>query len=193
MKNYSDANLFMLVQQDNERAFAVLYDRYKLALFRHVYKRTGLESEAEEILQNIFISLWRNRHKIVIADALSPYLYGAAKKAVLELYASTKKKLKREHLLSCTEEALDFSVEDHIAAQELEVVLKAEVNRMPSTMKKAFELSRNENLTIKQIASVLEVSEQTVKNNITMAIKILRGKIKTSYLIQITPIAYFLN
>lgn len=184
MKNLPDADLFGLVQQDNERAFSILFDRYKAFTFRHIYKRMDSEYEASETLQNIFLSLWKNRSSIVVEDSLAPYLLGAARNCIFEFYANNHKKLRRQNLLLGKEELVEYPVEDYIIVEEVEMQLKRELEKMPITMKKAFELSRNENLPVKEIAAILKVSEQTVKNNLTMALHRLRGKFKISYFVK---------
>lgn len=193
MRNLPDADLFELVQQDNERAFSILFDRYKILIFRHIFKRTNCEWEASEMLQNIFLSLWKNRSIIVIEDSLQPYLLGAARNNVLALYADTQRQLKREELLLGQIESVSYSAEAYMVAEELEQQLKRELAKMPKTMKKAFELSRYEDLSVREIAAILQVSEQTVKNNLTSALNKLRGKLKLTQLIHVTPFLYFLD
>jgi RNA polymerase sigma-70 factor (ECF subfamily) len=180
-----------MVQQENERAFAVLFDRYKVFLLRHIYQRTQSETEAGEMLQNIFLSLWKNRNAIIIEDSLAPYLLGAARNSVLALYADSQRQLKREELLFGKFESVAYSAEAYMVAEELEQQLKREIAKMPATMKKAFELSRYEDLSVREIAAVLEVSEQTVKNNLTSALNRLR--LKLTQLIHVTPFLYFLD
>jgi RNA polymerase sigma-70 factor (ECF subfamily) len=63
-------------------------------------------------------------------------------------------------------------------AKELDSLIFKEVNKMPATMKAVFELSRNNKMTIKDIAKNLTISEQTVKNNISLALHRLRLKFK---------------
>ncbi|WP_266206172.1 RNA polymerase sigma factor [Pontibacter kalidii] len=193
MKNLPDTDLFKLVQQDNERAFTILFDRYKVIVFRHVFKRVGAEFEASEILQNIFLSLWKNRSRINIEDSLGPYLMGAARNSVMALYASSQKELKRAHLLLEQPAQLTYPQEEYLVAEELEQQLRRELSKMPETMKKAFELSRYEDLTVREIAAALNLSEQTVKNNLSLALQRLRGKLKVSHFVHVSPFLHFLS
>ncbi|TDQ09451.1 RNA polymerase sigma factor [Pedobacter metabolipauper] len=191
MKKLSDEELFMLIRQDDERAFSTLFDRYKTLLYRHIYQRIKSETEAEEILQDIFISIWKNRQTIVISDSLLPYLLGAAKKCVFALYARTSKKIEHTHLLKEMEPAFEYPAEEFIMARELETIMDNEVQNMPQTMRLAFQLSRKEHISVREIAERLSISEQTVKNNITMALQRLRGKLNAKYMIQLIPFMLF--
>ena len=193
MKNLPDTDLFKLVQQDNERAFTILFDRYKLLVFRHVFKRTGSDFEASEMLQNIFLSLWKNRGTIVIEESLSPYLMGAARNGVLALYASSQKELKQVHVLLEQPVPVAYPQEEYLIAEELEQQLRRELARMPETMKQAFELSRYEHLSVREIACALNLSEQTVKNNLSLALQRLRGKLRPSHFVHVAPFLHFLS
>lgn len=193
MKKLSDEELFNLIRLDNERAITILFDRYKVLLFRQIYQRTRSEMESQEILQNIFISIWKNRKTIIVQDSIRPYLMGAAKKSVMALYARTTKEINNHHLLSIASDPFDYSVEDIIMARELENMLDTEVERMPATMRRIFQLSRKEHISVREIASVLNISEQTVKNNMTIALQRLRVKLSSKYLIYIASFMTFFN
>lgn len=183
MKDLTDEELFRLVQLDDERAFSTLFDRYKTQLFRHIYQRIKSASESEEILQNIFISVWKNRLTIVIKESLRPYLIGAAKNCVLEYYTKTARDIVHTKLLSGIPEPIEYPAEEFIIASELEGLINTEVQKMPATMQKIFRLSRSQHASVREIALMLSISEQTVKNNITMALKRLRLVMGSKYII----------
>lgn len=193
MKKLSDQELLVLICQDNERAFSALLDRHKQTLYRHIYQRIRSDQESEEILQNIFISFWNNRQTIVIRDSVLPYLMGAAKKNILGVYARTTKEIKHNHLLLARSEPFDYPVEEFMIARELETMMDMEVQKMPPTMRDVFILSRKEQLSVKEIAAMLGVSEQTVKNNITLASKYLRLKLTSKNMIGLFPFILFFN
>lgn len=193
MKKLTDAALFRLIQQDNERAFSALFDRYKTSVFRHVYQRIHSDIGTEDIIQNIFISLWRNRQTIVIQESFRPYLLGAAKKSVFAYYASSAREIKNSYLLHDHKEPVAYPEEEFIIARELEELVQHEVQKMPRTMGQAFQLSRKEQLSVREIAELLNISEQTVKNNITLALQRLRGKLSSQQIIHILPIIVYLN
>jgi RNA polymerase sigma-70 factor (ECF subfamily) len=193
MKELPDDELFKLIQADSERAFSILFDRYKTSLYRHLFQRIRSEMETEDILQNIFISLWRNRQTIVINDSVLPYLLGAAKKSVFAHYASTAKAIENSHLLQSADELFEYPEEEFLIAREVEELLQQEVEKMPAMMKQAFQLSRKEHLTVREIAARLSISEQTVKNNITMALQRLRRKLNPHQIVHVVPFILFLN
>lgn len=191
MKKLSDEELFKLVRQENDRAFTILFDRYKVLLFRHIYQRTKSVIESEDILQNVFVSLWKNRATVEIKDSIQPYLMGAAKRGVFALYAKTAKEISHVHLLKAKAEPFEYPAEDFFIAKEMKYFMDMEVQKMPSTMRKVFQLSRKEYISVREIALLLGISEQTVKNNITMALQRLRIKLASKYIIQILVLLSF--
>ncbi|MCL4637760.1 MAG: sigma-70 family RNA polymerase sigma factor [Pseudosphingobacterium sp.] len=175
MHSLADNALFQLVQQDNERAFVQLFDRYKQQLYRQVFGRIGEVQATQDILQEIFISVWRNRKTIEISDSLAPYLFNAARNLILQFYLKNKQKLQYLDRLTIDEPWV-HSAEDQLIARESKAILDAEIGKLPENMKKIFILRKYQHQSIYEIAQQLGLSEQTVKNNLSIALKILRKR-----------------
>lgn len=84
MNNVSDIQLLAHIREDNRLAFTELVNRYSPVLFRFVYKRTSCIEDTQDILQNVFASLWKRRMSVNVADSLYPYLFKAAKYEVID-------------------------------------------------------------------------------------------------------------
>lgn len=166
------------MKQDNERALGCLIKRYQPVLFRRLLNRTQSTADAQEILQDIFISLWNKRHTVSTEVTIYPYLFSAAKYELVDWYVKTERKNYRETVHLTSDSQVVFPAEDFLMAGELREMLRAEVAKMPLTMKTVFRLSREELLSVKEIAQSLSLSEQTVKNNITAALKRIRHLLK---------------
>lgn len=189
MKNLSDPELFVLIQQqDDEKAFAVLLKRYEHQMYDLIYKRTRSDEDSRDIMQDIFISFWNNRHKINIEKTAFPYLYRSAKYAIIDLFIKNKKVIAFQSLLLKRDEPFSYSVEETMIAAELKKQYEDELAKMPPTMKKVYTLSREESMSAKEIAKQLELSEQTVRNNITLALQRLRLNFGSDQLITLLPI-----
>jgi len=177
------------MKEDNEQAFSCLIDRYHSVLFRHLLRRTQSPADAQEILQDIFISLWNKRLSVYAEESIYPYLFRAAKYEIIDWYVKTERKVHRAAvLLEDDNYQVDFPAEDFLMARELSELLNAEIAKMPATMKTVFQLSRDESLSVKQIAQTLSISEQTVKNNITIALKRLRHTLKHEHYMVISAV-----
>ncbi len=178
------------MRQDNEQAFSCLIDRYQPVLFRHLLRRTQSPVDAQEILQDIFIAFWNKRQTIICEETIYPYLFQAAKYEIIDWYVRSQRSIRREELLLSSEPAVDFPAEDVLMARELEQLLEIEIEKMPGMMKAVFKLTRNELLSIKETAQRLSVSEQTVKNNISFALKRLRYVLKREHYVIISAIVF---
>lgn len=180
LDKYSDRELFTELRNDNTLAFSVLFDRYSDVLFRFIFKRTGSLPDTQDILQEVFLSVWSKRDKIEIKDSLYPYLFQASKYEVIDWFVKSEKRSKHIDRLTIflNKEKASVTNEDELMAKELASLLANEVECMPTTMRSVFKLSRGDGMSIKDIATQLSISEQTVKNNISLAISRLRLYIK---------------
>lgn len=177
MKQLSDKELINALRNNDTGAFSVLFDRYSEILLRFIAKRTGTLADAEDILQDVFTSLWNRRAKIEIRDSIYPYLFQAAKYEIIDWTVKQKKRISYFEQLqvpSNSDPVSSDNNEERLLAKELSILLEKEVAKMPTTMQSAFNLSRLEGLSIKEIAYQLSLSEQTVKNNISLALNKLR-------------------
>ncbi|MDF2476399.1 MAG: hypothetical protein K0S24_1882 [Sphingobacterium sp.] len=180
MKQLDDTELFTRIQADDRYAFSELVNRYSEILFRFIQRRVSCTEDSEDILQEVFVSLWNQRHKITITLSLYPYLFKTAKYKIIDWTVNEQKKVFRAEKLhaSLQETFISPTSEEELLAKELAILIDTEIDKMPITMKSAFSLSRKESMSIKDIASELAISEQTVKNNISLALGWLKLRFK---------------
>lgn len=169
----SDVDLIAAIRADDRGAFHILYEKYWKALYRKACKGAD-EDEAKDMIQEVMISLWNRRHQIHITqpDDLGKYLFTALKYRVISFYAYTSAQIKKSSLL---ELPLDTAPDIILENKELKVILEAAVESMPGKMRQIFRMSRDEDFSIADIAARLNLSEQTVKNQIGQALKRLRS------------------
>lgn len=153
-------------------------------LFLYYYPRikgfiSGLlqnEEEAEDISQDIFVSMWQNRERLTNIRNLNAYLFRVAKNAV---FRYIERALLFRDYRQQTEQA--FSVqssrceqEDELYARELEFLISAVVNKMPPQRKQIYKMSRIEGLCNDEIAARLSINKRTVENHLTLALATIR-------------------
>lgn len=180
MKCSDDLQFLKKINQGDLTAFKELISRYSDPLFHYINRRICCREDTQEIIQDIFSSLWKNCDRITITDSLSPYLYKAAQLEVIDWMIKNKRYQSKILKLSAylKQQTAVYTTEDSLVALELEQQIRVEVEKMPPTMQKAFRMSRHNDMPIKEIAKQLALSEQTVKNNITLAVSRLRLKFK---------------
>jgi RNA polymerase sigma-70 factor (ECF subfamily) len=160
--------------QDDRDAFNEIYERYSLKLYLSAFKRLRSRDDASDIVQDLFFALWMKRKALNINRSLSAYLFTAVKHKVINHIESN---IVRGNYLGSLNRALneyDDSTNQTILSRDLERHLDVGIDKLSPKMKMVFELSRRENLSVNEIADRLNLSEQTVKNQISKALKILR-------------------
>lgn len=197
MNNLNDAELLSLVKEDDEKAFETLVYRYNVTLYKFIYTRIRAEHDTKDILQEVFISFWKNRHTIITNDKILSYLTRAAYYAVIDWQLKNKKILARQTILLEKDEPTTFPIESQLMSLELREEVDVVVSKMNETMRKVFVSSRWESKSIREIAVEYGLSEQTVKNYISLALKRIRLKLNTSHWITVymlvTLCSQFLN
>lgn len=178
--NFSDEQLLSLVKEDNMAAFEEIYNRYWAKLYAQAFKRLAVKETVEELLQDLFTKLWLNRAKITVESSLAAYLATSIKYLVLNQMEKEMVRQKYKAAVVKMEVSYSNSTEETVILNELENHLSTEINKLPPKCKSVFELSRYEQYSNKDIAQHLNISEKTVENQITKAIKLLRTGLKDS-------------
>ena len=173
----SDIELLAWIKEDNAQAFATLYERYKGVMFLHAYRLLGDEDEAKDALQELFTKLWIKRQELELRSSLSAYLYTALRNQILTAISHQKVVDKYIGSLQQFLEEGCCVTDDWIREKELKEQIEREVALLPAKMRKVFELSRNLNLSYKEIAFELDISDKTVKKQMNNALRILKHKI----------------
>ena len=173
----SDFELFSLVKHENVEAFEVMYKRYWPELIDAAYKRLQSRQKAEDIVQEIFISLYNKREILEVNVSLKAYLSKALKFKVLNEFRSADvRNTYAKNQFSSEICKNDFAKE--IEAKELNRKVDKLLEQLPTKCRQVFNMSRNENMSNKEIALELNISVSTVEKHIGKALKVLRSSLK---------------
>lgn len=170
----TDLQLISLLKKDDEAAFAEIYARYAENLTGFVSSKLFSLDDARDIIHDLFVKLWHERKQLEITSNLKGYLFTLSRYHVID---KIRKNITREKYIE-TAQALRIvyepTIDQLIAAKELQQNIDKSLNKLSPRVKEIYKLSREENLSISEIAEQLNVSEQTVKNQLTSALKHLR-------------------
>jgi RNA polymerase sigma-70 factor (family 1) len=155
-------------------AFRVIYDEFKEFVFGIVYARIDDRDDALDVTQDIFISLWENRKQLADIRDFKTYLYVYSRNQVISAYRKKNIRLKGETYLLEKLDQIEHSSEEHLFARELTTSIDNAVGQLPETMRNCYNLSKSEGKTNNEIADILQISEKTVRNNVSEALKRLR-------------------
>ncbi|MEX2513288.1 MAG: RNA polymerase sigma-70 factor [Cyclobacteriaceae bacterium] len=163
-----------MVKQNNRDAFKEIYNKYWQNLYRYGIQIIHCSHDVEDIIQELFVSFWINRKNLEIKSSLSGYFFKALKYKIINYIEHNL--VKKNYLYSLNCKVLEYEDEGGLLmeAKELEKWMNIGVNGLSPKVQQVFELSRKDNLSIREIALKLKVSDQTVKNQISKALKDLK-------------------
>lgn len=173
----SDTELLGLLKSGDRLAYTEIYNRYKLVLHTHAYKWMRDREEAMDIIHELFTVLWDRRESIQFSSSLSGYLYISLRNKIFNRVS--KKKFEAQYIDSLQEFIQKgHCITDHrIREKQLSELIEKQISALPAKMRQVFELSRKSNLSHKEIAEQLQLSEQTVRKHIQHALRILKSKL----------------
>jgi RNA polymerase sigma-70 factor (family 1) len=173
----NDEELLWLLKNNDELAFREIYNKYWKKLYIVAANRISNEQDAEEIVQDIFTSLWMRRNTIAIADdGLGKYLTVSVKYRVIKNMG--KYAIKQKYLDSIPQSSqIDDSTQQWLAFEELKDELAKYVEQLPEKCQLVFKMSRQLGYSQKQISAELAIAEKTVEAHLNKAFKILRSKL----------------
>jgi RNA polymerase sigma-70 factor (family 1) len=168
-----DKQLISLLNEGNTKAYTEIYTRYFDRLYNYA-NRLNNQDVAKDVIQDIFSTLWEKKEQIIIKGNIEGYLYAAVRNRIFDLNA-------RRHIERCYIESIEqFSdrsenVTDHIVHErDLTTLIDGVITGFPVKMRRVFEMSRKNHFTHREIATELNISEQTVRAHIKNSLKRLR-------------------
>ncbi|MBB5439808.1 RNA polymerase sigma-70 factor (ECF subfamily) [Pedobacter sp. AK017] len=174
---YTDQELIVLLKQRDELAFAEVYNRHWDMLFQHSRKVLGSVDESKDMVQDLFVAFWTKAEHLDIKTNLKGYLYKAARNRILNHIRNKKVNHDFIDVIAAQMDQYENTTLDGINERELMVLIDQEIAMLPPKMKLAFEMSRKDFLTNKEIAAELGISEDAVKQQISRSMKVLRLKL----------------
>jgi len=189
MRCKSDKELVEALRSGDENAFECIFERHWQPLYAFVNKMIADQDQTKDVLQNTFLEVWKRKETLYADDSILPFLIKVAKNEVITLFRKDKVRLTGDEILISNLQREGLT-DDKLLATELQGAIESELIKMPVNMRKCFHLSRYEQKSIKDIAAELLLSEQTVKNNISEALKRLRNGLTSNwgYLALLIPV-----
>lgn len=174
-----DSNfLINRLKAGEEAAYELLFKEYYQVLVVFANKYLHELEESKELVQNLFVSLYEKREKLVINSSLKSYLFRSVHNRSLNYINSLKIRDKyAKHINESTDHGENV-IEQEFNKTELEHALYLAIGELPPKCKMIFKLNRFEGLSNKEIAEQLKLSKRTVETQISKALKILRAKLQ---------------
>jgi RNA polymerase sigma-70 factor, ECF subfamily len=130
--------------------------------------------DANEIVNDTFLVIWEKQEELVLDDSLKAYLYTIVRNKSLNLLK--KRKIEVTELdMGFEIPSVQYSALEVLQAKQTEELVYTLIEQLPPRCKQIFVLSRKEQLSNKEIASLMDLNEKTVENQISIAIKFIKN------------------
>ena len=172
----SDVEIFRAIGKGNSVVFKQVFITHYESLCRYAYSILKNAEEAEDVVQSMFVKIWEKRERLEVKHTIRSYLFKAVYHQCINLLEHRTVKLKYQvHL---THEMYAETQLPETFQHELEENIVAAIKSLPDQCRIIFVMSRYDELRYAEIASHLNISVNTVENQISKALKILRVKLK---------------
>lgn len=174
---FTDEQLVDLLRQGNAKAFGEIYNRYWFKLFGVAYHHTGAKEEAEELVHDVFETLWTKREQANIQH-LSSYLVVSIRNLTINYIKSQITQRKYQEYLLFHEIHQSNSTDEIVRFEDLAKAVERAMKKLPEKTSEVFKMSRFGNHSVKDIARQLNLSEKGVEYHITQSLKVLKEHLK---------------
>lgn len=183
LKHTDDQLLLLIIQQEDDKAFDELYNRYWKKLYIIAYKKTGCKEDAMDLVQDLFIEFWNKRKSTTITSSLGTYLVSCLYYKIFHYFRI--KGLQDKHIRNFQEflqqsNQFEYSTnpvslhETELEYELLQQIINQVIAEMPEKMREVFQMTRTGELSVAEVAAALNISPQTVKNQVGNAMQRLK-------------------
>ncbi|MDR8391056.1 RNA polymerase sigma-70 factor [Aliifodinibius sp. S!AR15-10] len=174
----SDKLLFRKIKNGDEEAFEELFNKYYEPLVRFVWGYVKSEAIAEEIVQELFMKVWNISSTLTIQRSVKSYIYSAGRNMSLNYlkHQNTQQEWEKEKKALHENRPLEAKLDDSLHNKMMLEKVEEAIQNLPERRRLIFILSRHKDMTYKEIADFLDISENTVDTQIRRVLASLRER-----------------
>jgi RNA polymerase sigma-70 factor (ECF subfamily) len=182
---YGDDELMQEIKADNMFAFDVLYKRYCKRVYKFGYSILKSREDSENLMQDVFLNLWENRHKVEKNSSIKSYVFTITYNSSISIIRRKAKESQFMEYLKSQQEITVEPVNIELEYTELTNKLDKILQALPQRQKEIYLLHRVKGFKYSEIAESLNISVNTVENHMSRALKSIREKLGNYSLIAI--------
>ncbi len=190
---YYIKGLFNSLAKGDERAFATIFELYKKKVFSVALKMLKSEAEAEEIVQDVFLSIWMAKARLDAINDPEAYLFTITYNTI---YTHLKKASRNRQLLNTIINHLaqiQNTTEDTVTANETGKLIHKAIQQLSPQQQTVYQLSKQEGLSYDEIAERMNISRNTVRNHLAEAMKTIRAFLKKTAMLLLSLIVFLME
>lgn len=174
MQQENDIELLERLRDDQIEAFNILFTKYYQPLCSFAFSFSKNKADAEEVVSDLFYTLWKKRNDITIRTNLKAYLYTSVKyDAVRRSSAFSQQQFEKE------KSELSESPEEIMLYEELKCAYQSAFDKLPPQSHQVFKLHKIDGLKYKEVADIMGISLKTVETHMSKALGLIRKAILT--------------
>lgn len=174
----NENELLAQVAKGDDKAFGPLFHHYRPKIYSYAYHLFGNAGLADELVQEVFLKVWVNRHKLSEVLHFEGWLFVVARNMVFDaLKQQAKEANVRKEMAELPTQDLNV-VDNQILNKENEQRLQDALERLSPQQKLIFTLSRHQGMKHEEIAMHLNISRNTVKTHLVHALRTLRDTLQ---------------
>ncbi len=175
LTNYNEIIILSAVARGDQKAFEALFFRYKDRVYSTAFFYTQHEAIAEDVVQDVFIRVWKNRHKLTGINGFSSWIYTITRnRSLTALQKIAREGKKRKELISRLPARVE-DAENRIQEDYMETLLEHALARLSPQQRKVFELSRLQGHSRDEVAEELNLAPATVSVHLTLALRSVKS------------------
>ncbi|TWF35793.1 RNA polymerase sigma-70 factor (ECF subfamily) [Chitinophaga polysaccharea] len=175
----AEKHLLYKAAQGHEESFTQLFFLYKHKLYSYLLRLTDSPEMTEDVIQDVFLKLWKDRTNLVHIDQFGGYIYRMAQHHALNAFRRMAKETLILAELNKAGDQVQSDVEDQLSMREVRKKLQTAVDTLPPKQKLVYTLSREQGLKHEEIARRLNISPATVNNHMIAALRTIRQQLGT--------------
>ena len=174
---YEESKWVVALSTGDYEAFHVLYEKHHRALYFFALKLSNNPHEAEELVQSVFVTIWETRQNIDPSKPFSTYLFSIARNRFYDMLRKrVTENIYADYILQ-QKNSVSYDLEKQIEDKEIYEIIRKLLQQIPKRRQEIFRMSREENLSYKQIAKKMQISENTVDTHIRNVLDFLRKEL----------------
>jgi RNA polymerase sigma-70 factor (family 1) len=172
--NLTDDELIALLKKGDQAAFTEIYNSYVGSLAGFAASKLYSLEDARDILHDLFVNFWEQRELLNITSNLESYLFMILRRRIIDKIRHNITREEYAGVLQSLTVSHQHGADKQVEAKELQQAINKSLDELSPRVKEIYKLSRENNLSNREIAEKLSLSEQTVKNQLSVALKHLR-------------------
>lgn len=185
-----NTDILTLLKSGNKSAFKALFFRFFTPMCSYAFRYLQTESEAEDVVQDIFIKFWNKKEYMSVESSLENYLFRCVKNSCLNIIKHRKVHQKYVDK-DVSEKPPTYNIEKNIEKRDIYNLIEKYINKLPEKRQQILRMCIYQEMTYGEVAEELDISVNTVKTQVGLAYKSLRKNLPekelAAYLLLMIP------